>query len=166
MKKVTTFMAIGVPGSGKTTYLKPFAERIDAKYLSTDEIRLELLGDMLDHSQNQRVWAELYRLADESLMKSRSVVIDAMNLIPNYRIIDNKRYRGYCSEIVGIWFNFSLEEILRRNLSRIHREPVPESDITRLYHAMIASPPVLSEGFDKIIDLARSESEIALLEKV
>ena len=69
-------IAVGIPASGKTTYLKPLAERIGATYINPDELREQLLGDATDHSQNTRVWGLLYEQIDAALGKG-SVVIDA-----------------------------------------------------------------------------------------
>jgi dephospho-CoA kinase len=41
-------IGIGVPGSGKTTALKPFAERNTYTYISPDDIRAELTGNAAD----------------------------------------------------------------------------------------------------------------------
>jgi predicted kinase len=54
-------IGIGIPGSGKTTYLKPLAARMGLPYVSLDDIRQELTGDAADHGQHARTLAGFCR---------------------------------------------------------------------------------------------------------
>lgn len=53
MKKV--IIGVGVPALGKTTVLKPFAEKGGYVYISSDKIRAVLTGDPADQSKNKEV---------------------------------------------------------------------------------------------------------------
>lgn len=50
MSKV--IVGIGLPGSGKTTALKPFADKNSYIYICPDDIRAELTGNPADQSKN------------------------------------------------------------------------------------------------------------------
>ena len=70
-------IAVGVPGSGKPTLLKPYAHCIGAAYINPDELRAQLLNDATDHSQNIFIWGLVYQQIDDALDKG-NVVIDAL----------------------------------------------------------------------------------------
>jgi len=74
MRKVV--LSIGVPGSGKTTFLKKFANENSFVYICLDDIREELCGDAKDQSRNQEVWdLGLLRII-EAIEGNNSVVFD------------------------------------------------------------------------------------------
>ena len=70
------FLVMGLPGSGKTTLAKPFAELIGAIHLNADEIRTRY--DDWDFSCNGRLrQAERMRnLADGCVLAGKMVVAD------------------------------------------------------------------------------------------
>jgi predicted kinase len=70
-------MDIGIPGSGKTTVLKPFSEENNYTYISPDEIRFELTGSMADQSKNREVWTEAHKRVEVALRRGETVVFDA-----------------------------------------------------------------------------------------
>jgi predicted kinase len=70
-------MGIGIPGSGKTTALKPFAEQNAYAYLCPDDIRIELTGNSADQSRNREVWAEAHKRVAHALENGETIVFDA-----------------------------------------------------------------------------------------
>src|SRR5260370_40411744 len=70
-------IAVGLPGSGKTTWLAQFGQDV----LSSDAIRAELTGDAGDQSANARVFAVLRQRLEERLARGEALTyIDATNL--------------------------------------------------------------------------------------
>lgn len=145
-------MAIGAPGSGKTTVLKPFAERYGYTYVSADEIRKELTGDMSDQSSNRTVWEEVFRRVAESLRVGTTVVVDATfaHESDRKRMIAHARTHG-ADKVQGVLCAVPLEVSLERNRAR--SRVVPELVIRRMHGALVDRPPVVEEGFDSVVDL-------------
>lgn len=145
----TVYVGIGVPGSGKTRHLEPFAKEIGAAYICPDKIREEWTGDANCQAQNESVWDEARCRAARALRKGQSIVIDATNANPEYR----KELIQFCLSlqphaVVGIWLQTPLEVCLDRNARR--ERVVPDQVILDMHAALKQSPPSLEEGFTTI----------------
>jgi len=70
------YMTIGISGSGKSTYLKKYNEKL---IVSPDEIRKELTGDVSCQSKNQKVWEITKERVIEMIDKYDYCVLDATN---------------------------------------------------------------------------------------
>ena len=71
-------IGMGIPGSGKSTTLKKFAEDYGYNYICPDDIREEMLGDAADQSKNQEVWDEARKKMQEFFKRGKTVVFDAV----------------------------------------------------------------------------------------
>ena len=142
-------IGIGIPGSGKTTYLKPLAARMGLPYVSLDDIRQELTGDAADHGQHARTLAVFWQRIAAALVRGPGVVIDTTNS----KARDRREVLGFCrrhgvDDITGIWFDTPLEVCLGRNRGRDRQ--VPEHALHRMQARLDAAPPTESEGFDRL----------------
>ncbi len=70
-------MGIGIPGSGKTTIIKAFADRNNYTYICPDDIRTELTGDPRDQTKNKEVWETARQRVSEAIHQGKTVVVDA-----------------------------------------------------------------------------------------
>jgi predicted kinase len=70
-------LGIGLPGSGKSTALKPFAEKYGYAYISPDEIRAEVSGDASIQTDMRQVWDIVHERTAQALEDSKKVVVDA-----------------------------------------------------------------------------------------
>ena len=140
-------MAVGIPGSGKTTYLKPYAQQTQAAYICADDIRQEILGDPSDQTQNARIWEIVYARAQQAL-QSGSVVIDGIGTDPAYRRNDVRRFRPLADQVIAFWFDTPLDVCLERNRTR--ERQVNAAFVRRAYRQLQVHPPSLAEGFDEI----------------
>ena len=155
-------IAIGIPGSGKTTVLKPLAERYGLTYINRDDIREEMLGDARDQSQNKAVWEEANRRTVASLAHSTSVVLDA-TFVESWKRKDmiSFLHEAGASPIVGVFADVPLEVAKERNQGR---DRVVPDDVLEWMHKKIQSePPSLEEGFDALIGLDEIETLAASL---
>lgn len=74
-EKPFALIGIGVPGSGKTTMLRPYAETVEAVYLSADDERRRL-GNESDQSLTPQAWSAVHDKAAIALGEGKSVVVD------------------------------------------------------------------------------------------
>lgn len=142
-------MAIGVPGAGKTTILKPLAERLGMQHVNRDEIREEWFGEPHLQVAKEAVWKEAERRTKEALDASRPVLLDATFAEPRKRIDASASARGAGAErVIGVIFSVPLETAKERNRNREHRV---EDSVIEMMHAQLAeNPPHESEGFDAL----------------
>ncbi|MEJ0053949.1 MAG: AAA family ATPase [bacterium] len=145
-------MGIGVPGSGKTTILKPFAEENSYTYISPDDIRFEMLGDATEQSKNKEVWEEAHRRTADALRRGETVVFDATFAkdFERKEFIRFAREHG-ASKVQGMVAAVPMEVALERN--RLREPMVPEHAIRRMHNMLIRTPPVVEDGFDSVFDI-------------
>jgi len=156
-------MGIGVPGSGKTTALKPFAEENAYTYISPDDIRSELTGNAADQSKNNEVWQEARRRVAESLEKGETVVFDASFAKNEERkaFIQFAREHG-AEKVQGVFAAVPHEIAKERNRAR--ERVVPEHAMERMQGMLNDNPPTVEDGFDSVFDInERQELERAEL---
>jgi predicted kinase len=150
---VKVIVGIGVPGCGKTTYLKPLAQKLGLAYINSDDIREELTGSPADHGQETEVWGLVHRRIKDAL-QVKGAVIDATYS----KKIDRVQLIKYCKvngakEIIAYWFNLPLETCLERNRQR--DRIVPEIAVNKMYNRLTLSPPTLDEGYSEIIEVKK-----------
>lgn len=142
-------MGIGIPGSGKTTALKPFAEQNQYVYLCPDDIRIELTGNSADQSKNREVWTKAHERVADALKNGETVVFDATFARDSERknFISFAREHG-ATKIQGIVADVSFEIACERNLAR--DRVVPEHAMERMHQMLLDVPPEIADGFDSL----------------
>ena len=142
-------VGIGIPGSGKTLYLKELAEEGDYAYVSKDAIREELLGSITDQSKNREVWLESNRRITDALAAGRSVILDSTHAERWKReeLVSFLKEAG-ARQVVALYFDVPLDLALSRNRAR--ERVVPESTLRSFHSALTKEPPIIAEGFDAI----------------
>lgn len=140
-------MLVGIPASGKSTIAKELIEgRDDIVYLSSDEIREEILGDVNDQTKNSQVFVEMAKRARESLKNGKHVIYDATN-------VNRKKRRGLLQQLpkniekIALYVSTEYKDIIEQNESR--ERVVPKKAIDKMYKTM--QIPIYSEGWDKIV---------------
>ena len=147
LEKPTVLYAVGAPGCGKTTRLKPYAEEIGATYLNPDEIRKWVLDDEFDRTDDTLVWHVLNDSVQLALKAGRHVIVDAKNSDPNYRQQDAADYKKYgAKKVIALLFTRELDVCLSNNAGR--PRPVPEDDLKKVHQLISDNPPTAEEGFD------------------
>jgi predicted kinase len=140
---VKVFITVGLPGSGKSTYLA----RLGANAIASDEIRRLIADDPRDQTMNARIFSAVRYLIRQRIAAGRPVTyVDATHLTPWERkpyVILAQRYG--CT-LEALFFDVPVEICIARNQAR--NRVVPEEAIRKMAQQMIA--PSLEEGFAEI----------------
>jgi predicted kinase len=136
-------LAIGLPGSGKTTWYK----RRGVTPLSSDLLRTLLFDDISEQRYQGLVFSTL-----RSLLRARLIAkmpwnyVDATNLSPHERKQWIKMAKSFGYEVQAVFFDVPLAVCLERNSKR-DRQVTDE-----VMHKMAErlKPPTFKEGFEKI----------------
>jgi len=136
---------VGVPGSGKSTYVKKNLQ--DYKVLSSDEIRKELFGDESCQSNNILVFNTLYKRAREYLLLGYNIVIDAtsINVKERKRVLDN--FKDLQIKKIAIYIKTPIEICYKQDSER---ERKVGKDVIDYFNSNF-EVPTKEEGFDEVI---------------
>lgn len=142
-------MGMGIPGAGKTTALKPFAQKHSYTYISPDDIRAELSGDAMDHSRNGEVWDEARKRTVEALSKGETVVFDA-TFAKDFERKDFVRFvrDNGAEKVQGVFADVAFEVANERNNAR--ERVIPEHAMKRMDGMIQKNPPAIEDGFDSM----------------
>jgi predicted kinase len=136
-------LAIGLPGSGKTTW---FGRR-GVTPLSSDLLRNILFDDVEEQRYQGLVFSTL-----RSLLRARLIArmpmnyVDATNLSIHERRQWIKMAKSFGYEVQAVFFDVPLEVCLDRNRQR--DRSVSEDVMRKMAEKL--KPPVFEEGFEKI----------------
>jgi predicted kinase len=140
---VKLIITVGLPGSGKSTYLA----RLGVNAISSDEVRRLIADNPHDQTMNARIFSVVRYLICQRIAAGRPVThVDATHLTPWERepyVILAQRYR--CT-LEALFFDVPVEICMARNQAR--DRVVPEEAIRKMALQMI--PPALEEGFAEI----------------
>ncbi len=134
---------VGLPGSGKSTYLKG----LGAAGISSDEIRGLLADDPTIQTIHRRVFATVRYLIKQRLEIGRPITyVDATNLT----VRDRRPYillgQLHDCDVEALFFDVPLEVCIRRNRER--GRVVPETAILDMIRRTV--PPSMGEGFTRV----------------
>jgi predicted kinase len=140
---VKLVVTIGLPGSGKSTYLA----RLGVNPISSDEIRRLIADDPHDQTMNARVFATVRYLVRQRISSRRPVTyIDATHLT----LWERKPYvqlaRRYGCQLEALFFDVPVETCIARNQTR--DRIVPEEAIRAMARRL--TPPSKQEGFARV----------------
>ena len=136
-------LAIGLPGSGKSTWFK----RHNVTPLSSDMMRAILFDDVREQRFQDLVFSNLRAMLKARLIAKRPMnYVDATNLTPQERQHWIKLAKDYNYEVQAVFFDVPLEVCVERHQ---RRDRVVPEDIMRRMAAKLKAPS-FEEGFAKI----------------
>src|SRR5690348_16977358 len=136
-------LAIGLPGSGKTTWFK----RRGVTPLSSDLLRSILFDDITEQRYQGLVFSTL-----RSLLRARLIAkmpwnyVDATNLSPHERRQWIKMAKSFGYEVQAVFFDVPLAVCMERNRKR--ERAVTDEVMQKMAERL--RPPTFKEGFEKI----------------
>lgn len=134
---------VGLPGSGKSTYLA----RLGVNAISSDEVRRLIADNPDDQTMNARIFRVIRYLVRQCIAAGRPVTyVDATHLQPWEREPYVVLARRYGCRLDALFFDVPVEICIARNRARDRM--VPEAAIRKMAEQMI--PPSLDEGFREI----------------
>jgi predicted kinase len=138
---------VGLPGSGKSTYL----EKLGALALSSDAVRKLLADDETDQTIHDRVFQTLrYLLRHRMDLQRQLTYIDATNITPEERSPYIGIGKSYGCELEAVFFDVPIEVCRERNARRLR--VVPEEALAKMASRLV--PPSVGEGFDRIVAIS------------
>ena len=143
LPKGVVVLAIGLPGSGKSSWFK----RNNISPLSSDLLRALLFDDPTEQRFQDLVFSNLRSMLKARLIARRPLnYVDATNLTSHDRRGWIKLAKDYGYEVQAVFFDVPLDVCLERNRKR---ERVVSEDVMRRMAAK-QKPPTFEEGFSKI----------------
>ena len=142
-------MVIGLPASGKDTWIEQFLKASNEKWtvLSSDKMREELYGNEAIQGDPQEVFGKLNKKLKSALMRGENIIYNATNIKvkdrrPALKLV--KTQKDYM--VYGIIIATTLPQCYQNNRKR--ERQVPQNVIKKMYYHY--EPPHPFEGFNKI----------------
>jgi predicted kinase len=140
---VKLIITVGLPGSGKSTYLA----RLGVNAISSDEIRRLIADDPLDQTMNARIFAAVRYLVRQRIAAGRPVTyVDATHLTPWERRPYVKFAERHGCQLEALFFDVPVETCMARNQTR--DRVVAEEAIRKMARRLV--PPSKGEGFNYV----------------
>ena len=148
-------MMIGIPGSGKSTWIKENLEEEEYHIVCPDLIRKELTGDITDFSEDKKVWAIAKERVKEALEQGQNVVLDATNVNKGYRLgfLKDLPPCHLKAKICEVDPETAKERISKDMADEKDRSAVPDEIIERMYkefETFCSRSQLEKEGFEII----------------
>ncbi len=151
-------MLIGIPGSGKSTWINKYNKNNKYTVVSPDEIRREITGYVSDQSQNAKVWSLTKEKVIDSLSRGNDVILDAT-------MTDSSRRRDFVKDLppsnlkAKIFYvdpEISKERIRKDIEGKKDRADVPPNVVDRMYDELMSKVKLLDGG---VLDVSKIEDE-------
>lgn len=144
-------LMVGVPGSGKSTFLKSWNQP-STKIISRDEVRYRYITNKEEYFSKEDMVFGIFVEEINNALKSGKynfVIADATHVSKASRAKTLKKVeKKYCNEVWAIVMNTPVMKCQENNQKRVGLEHVPPAVIGRM--SSYFSMPRTEEGFTKI----------------
>ena len=126
--KPKMFVMTGIPGSGKTTVAKQFAEKNGFRYIGIDDFYKSINGSDTIREHKFDVWMACFRAIHLAEKDRADVVVDtnAPNSLERSDFV--RWFRGYSHHLIWVCADVDLCRARNRSRSRV----IPEEDMDKL----------------------------------
>ena len=147
----TLYITVGLPGSGKSTYVKNFIKDKEIEYLSSDSLRAVYGKSEEDQTVTPLVFGHIKRKVDEFLKDDKNVLVDATSVNRKERSDYINTAKKYGAKVVAIVFKMDRQGLIDRNKKRGEQggRVVPDWVIDKMLAKY--EEPSYSEGIDVMI---------------
>lgn len=163
----TLIITRGLPGSGKSTFIKK--AHLEQYAISSDALIPMLSSPMYDIDGNftldkdilSKTWALVFQMLEIRMQRGEFTIVDATHTKSNYltqyrKLAEEYRYRLYILDFTNVDINVCK----KRNALRIGRECVPETIIDNMYQNLLKEPTEkVKKGFEVINVLSNGNIE-------
>ena len=112
----SVYFMIGVQGSGKSTWARTNAKRLQAKILASDAVRNELEDQGIDATnEGDRVFAIVEERLGKLLARGHNVIVDATHARRRWRARELAVARTRGARLIAVWLDVPLALALERN---------------------------------------------------
>ena len=139
MKQKRVFLMCGVPGSGKSSWVRQRVNTYGGYHISRDEIRFAILnergGDYFDY-ENEVIRAFVAKINEllDSDEQCIDIYVDATHLTENSRNQIMRQLHLEDAYKIAVWMKVPLEICMVRNDMRTGRAKVPHKTIADMYN--------------------------------
>ena len=150
----TFYLLSALPGSGKSTWAKRFKiDHPEANIVSSDAIRIELLGKVDDFSNEPLIWDTfLKRIHEYGKAEETIVIADSTNILNKYRSFYLEQTPEFDKHIL-VMFDIPLPIVFAQNKLREQDRIVPEEAMKRMAKLFEAPTKQISEAYDQVIHI-------------
>ena len=147
MKQKKVYLTVGIPASGKSSFVRKQIAQSGGVCVSRDEVRFSMLKDEDAYFQNENaVFEEFVKRVQAAIDGPEDVYVDATHIsVGSRKKILNRLNLDNAKEIIMLYFDVAAEVAIARNASRTGRSLVPESAILNM--AKKITKPTPSENF-------------------
>ena len=123
--KPIAILVMGLPGSGKSFFGRHLANKLQAGYFNSDQIRMEMFPEKRSYSmeEKQLVYTNMLQNGLQTLQTNQAVVLDATFYLQELRnwIIGEIQSEGFHVKLIHIWTHESIAKA-RVSKPRPHTE--------------------------------------------
>lgn len=145
------YVMCGIPGAGKSTWVRNYCTPYDSIHISRDEIRFNMVKATEPYfSKERKVFKEFIKQIKEGLEQGQDVFADAthINFASRNKILQAINHNLY-DEVQIIYIDTPLDIAIKQNeLRRFTRSYVPPEVIEKMYSQF--EEPTFDEGFSTI----------------